>query len=227
MAYRPIALPGGTDPALAAFVQDRIEPQLRGIHAMLRLPLDSDGLDTGLNFECANILLDLISGVSSEIHPARASRLGSGALFKTCIRDCYPWQQEPANGQVDQDLAKWLYKAFRNPMTHSLGVGEGAAPAQKVVVRKEPMAEAEIEALETSGPRPGSLPATIERDAAGAMRLWIPALYWGIRQLVANAVAKHPVAVPYFNPNWQATASTSASVGMTFVVNSGGGWPKP
>ena len=58
MPYHPLAVPPGTNPNLERMVREQIDPLLRDVHAMLRLPMDgAPGLEGGCTFPAALTLL--------------------------------------------------------------------------------------------------------------------------------------------------------------------------
>ena len=181
MAYTPLQLPKSAPHSIGHQIKMAIEPQLRAVHAMLRLPIETDsGLDADCHHAVVEVLLSVISGVSV-VPDKLKSRGDRGKCFQSLLETHFPWERDVENAVVDGEAARILWNYYRNPLAHTLGFNP-AAQGERVVVAKGPLKEADIEALEKSTSRPyGS--ATLTRDGQ-EIRLLAKALYWGVRRTV-------------------------------------------
>ena len=69
MPYHQLETPSATHPHLVSIVRDQIDPLLRDVHALLRLPIPNQpGLDAKGNFSAALILLGVVAGVSAMLY---------------------------------------------------------------------------------------------------------------------------------------------------------------
>ena len=140
MPYRPLDVRPRTPLDLERKVRERLDPFLRDVHSMLCLPrTEIAGLEGGCNFSATLVLLGVVSGVSVGLYhnpqpDGFDDRDKSGKAFKQVLDEHYPWGGERTlDGAIcDRHAAEILYKAFRNPLTHSLGVDEETShgPAQ-------------------------------------------------------------------------------------------------
>jgi hypothetical protein len=109
------------------FVNNHVRMQFEDVGAMLRLPLQAQGVKNGCNFAAASIICNLLSGISVTIfQPAVFQRpdkkgkmqtIGSGEAFKEFVKAFYP---DPSASHRS-DIADVLYKELRNPFAHALG----------------------------------------------------------------------------------------------------------
>ena len=108
-----------------------MEPFLRDVHAMLRLPIEEiEGLNTGCNFPSTLTLLEVVGGVSQELYLDPEERAGrprkyknDTARFKGLLEEYFPWAEEPEDSRkiIGKDAAEVLYRAFRCALAHNLG----------------------------------------------------------------------------------------------------------
>ncbi len=179
MAYQALQMNPSTPAPVKNFICGHLDMLFHDLHCMLRLPMPESGLDAGCNFAAATFLLDLISGISTALY---AGPGGSGARFQTVLRKYYPWEMEPPGGVDGKTGSSALYKIFRNPLVHALGLGN-----ERVAIGKSGLPEDLLENLERSVTRPPSGPAeaTIKvYPADNRMDLLVEGLYWGVRCMV-------------------------------------------
>ncbi len=106
-AFRPY-------PRVHAFVFDHVRMQFEDIGAMLRLPIQAQGITNGCNFASASIICNLMSGISVTIfQPAVTQRpdkhgnmqpIGSGEAFREFVKAFYP----DSSAQRRRDVADVL-----------------------------------------------------------------------------------------------------------------------
>lgn len=167
---------------------------------MLRLPQPSLNIVAGCNFSIAQVLMAYIAGVSTVFFDAAGE---SRDRFVGLMTAFYPWHQEPDDGVKDAAGPYIIYDLYRNPFTHSLGLGTqivGGKRSEKRVVPKpgKPLAvnrlvgvgsdcgltEETLSELEGVS-RPQWLPPTLEKKAeGGGYALTVEALYRGTRIMV-------------------------------------------
>jgi hypothetical protein len=134
----------------------------------------------GCNFPAATFLLDLINGISTALYsgPGR-----SGERFKTVLETYYPWDMEPSGGVSAKVGSDALYKVFRNPLVHALGLGKGRV----AIAKSNGLPEDLLENLERSPTRPvvDSAEATMKVvQAENRTDLLVDGLYLGVRVMV-------------------------------------------
>lgn len=219
MAYHQLSLPAGLPVDLENLVRKQLEPQLIDAHAMLRLPIAGDpGLQGGCNLAVAQVLLSLISGSSVTLYdPGALTRRGDRTrLFKQILVDYYPWDQERhiAGAQIDADAAGKLYRLFRNPLAHTLGVidPQDNPTGQRIVVEKGSFAEEVIDSDERSTARPTDWVHPTLRQEGTDLTLWVRSFYWGVRSMIENVAAARarskvsaPISSPLSNVTWRTT----------------------
>lgn len=201
MPYVPLQIPEGAPEALEQIVRDRIDPILRDVHAMLRLPIDDvPGLEAGCNLSAALVLLEVVSGVSAVLYADPElekidKRQRSGEAFKRLLLKHYPWDEEPDTAETirEKHAAEILYQAFRNPLAHSFGIDSETAHGQRKVA-KGPLSDNEIVSIERSQDRPEEWPGptlrTDSRSKANRTKtvLTVKLFYWGVRQMIQNVL---------------------------------------
>jgi hypothetical protein len=163
-AFRPYRL-------VYDFVFTHVRMQFEDIGAMLRLPMQVQGLNNACNFASASVICNLISGVSVTIfQPERIQKpdrhghlqmIGSGEAFKEFVKAFYP---DPSP-QRRSDVADILYKQLRNPFAHALGVLSRGAYQLKITKVSstnaatwgDGLTQAEVAAIEESPQRPAGI----------------------------------------------------------------------
>ena len=193
MAYQPLELAPSLPRFARSLLQEGLEPILRDVHCMLRLPVPSVGLDAGCNVGIALSLLSVIAGISATCY---RDGLSDSAGFVGLLMDYYPWELERDEEDGDDAVkANTLWTTFRNPLSHSLGLmfekrgrtGRVFDPKPfMVIINRERggSTEDQIEALERGEPRPHMHPTiTIGEDFR---MLSVEPLYWGVRVMLSR-----------------------------------------
>lgn len=191
MSYKLLALDQNTPQIVEQFIRNSVDMLFHDVHCMLRLPIREVDLEAGCNFSVANALLDLISGFSSLLTPNFDTTRDSGNQFKEILRNYYPWDLQPPVGNTQERAIDDIYKYFRNPLTHSLGLKtEGN---YLVMIDKNSISETNIEQLEQSASSPGPaityLPITLKNEEIEQITLNAPNFYWGVRRTLTNLSA--------------------------------------
>jgi hypothetical protein len=170
--YQPVRISPDT-PARVRRVIEHLDMLLGDVHAMLRLPLKEEGLTHGCNFAAATVLVEIIGGISSTLFKHRG---GSGKRYRALVERYYPWDLE---GRADlSQAAHQLYRFFRNPLAHELGMG-----GKKGGIGKSGFPEDLLERLELS-PGPPSSGAIQSIPSEDMMHLSVDDLYWGTRVMI-------------------------------------------
>jgi hypothetical protein len=138
MAYIPLDINPHAPTKVTDFIRRHVDMQFHDVHCMLRLPIPAQRLDASCNFAAATFLLDLISGISTALYdgPGR-----SGERFKTVVESYYPWDLEPSGGVSAASGSDTLYKVFRNPLVHALGLGKDSVGIAKSGLPGRPLGE--------------------------------------------------------------------------------------
>jgi len=117
-------------PHVQNFVVQVLDMQFADVRAMLQLPRPDVGITPACNFAIVSTLCSLISGISTTIykprsvlHEVRSPRFGSRRAFQELVSDHFPYTPRGA-----QDFPKQVYDLCRNPMAHSVGLMDAAAP---------------------------------------------------------------------------------------------------
>lgn len=118
MSYQPLIFPTDLPEPISWMVREQLEPMLRDVHCMARLPLPSIGLEAGCNFAMANCLFTVLSGVSATLYEQDG---GARELFCRMMNERY-WPIDPPKGIDPERASDLLYDEFRNPFTHALGL---------------------------------------------------------------------------------------------------------
>lgn len=212
--YQNLPLPSGIPPELAKLIRERLEPQLADVHAMLRLPIKSDpGLGAGCNLAAAQVLLSVISGVSVNVYdPSALTRRGDrGQLFREVVEKNYPWDEEQhiAGARLNKELADDLYKFFRNPLAHTLGVvdSQDNPLGQHVVIEKGSIPEADIVSDEMAIHRPTDWQNPTLRQQDNELVLWVRSFYYGVRRMICNAASARIQTTQSVSTRMEATQS--------------------
>jgi hypothetical protein len=175
-----------------------VKPHLHDVRAMLRLPLEAEGITAGCNFAAVHVLLNLLSGLSRLMGPGPAQ---SGTHFKVFVRKRYPWSMEQG-GLSPYRATEALYNQFRNGFAHDLGLAlekvMTSRPNKKqrvrlrfqlrdprIAVSKAPsLSPDQLVALDDVKSRPFWLRPTVRTDTGQDVVLDAVALYWGVRRLI-------------------------------------------
>jgi len=228
MAYHELILPPGTSPQDAQFVRDRLDPFLRDVHAMLRLPMDEiPGLEAGCSFSSTLTLLSIVGGVSQELYLDPSERTGGmrkytadNSRFKKLLEEYFPWSQEPQTGNeiVGAKAAETLYSAYRCALVHNLGIVLSQNFGGILKVAKGPLQEQQIQDIELSATRPvGWARPTLYLDQGAKNAehiLTVKCLYWGVRQMIEDVLAvRQQIRSPkvVIGPGGGASVATTAT----------------
>lgn len=189
MGYQLLRLGGDTPPTVTTLIRSALEPQLRDVHSMFRLPIAEQQLDAGCNFAIAHTLLALIGGISAVLYEQAGA---PGELFKKVLNERY-WLIDPPSGASHNEASEILYQEFRNSLTHGLGLSIEYDPKTKSrrvtktkyrleIKKYEKLSEEKIELREVAPSRP-KISATLTVKGKDAVLL-VDGLYWGLRCLV-------------------------------------------
>ncbi len=205
--YQPIEIHHELSGDAVHLIRDQLDMQLADVHAMMRLPIETDpGLGAGCNLASAQILLSVVSGVSTTLfkRDVLSNRRGRRKLFVDAVKAHYPWDQEfEASGRRSgADAAQDLYALFRNPLAHTLGVADRAEDeeARQFYIAKAPMAERDLVELETTGPSQDRWLAPTLVLNGQRLTLCVRSFYWGVRQMIER-VARTPDACAFSFPS--------------------------
>jgi hypothetical protein len=187
-----------------------IDLHLGDLHSLLRLPLPANGevppIEAAGNFAIANVLFNLVSGVSTVVY--RGTRRDSGARFRRLLEGHYPWALEPQSRRriPDAECPAILYDMFRNPNAHALAIhttedGGFIRSAQviesfRMLARQlegnVPFTEQQLQQLEATDTRPSGLAPTMmrltdsEHPQISNIVLSVEAFYWGVRRMIED-----------------------------------------
>jgi hypothetical protein len=169
--YRPLKISPTITPSIKRLVQ-HLDMLLGDVHSMMRLPLQEEGMTHGCNFAAAVVLLELIGGVSSTLFQSTG---GSGERYKLVLENYYPWDAE--GDTQPAKAARELYKFWRNPLAHELGIS-----GKKGGIGKAGHPEDLLEKLELSPAPPSRTLKFISTE--NMVHLSVEALYWGTRVMI-------------------------------------------
>ena len=186
MAYVPLDLSKSLPDSVRTAIGIGVELQLQDVHWMLATPVGKSS-DVSpcrqLQLPIALVLLATVAGVSKtlfHIHKEKRDRV----RFEECLSRYFPWDIDPPTGVSSECAAKILYKVFRNPLIHSLGLHKSGHPVVRIgqVFRGADDPEKGIEDLERLTVKPASEPCLVVTPEK--MDLWLDPFYWGVRKLV-------------------------------------------
>lgn len=187
MPYIPLDIPDTTPKALKMATAATLEIYLNEIHSLLSVPAKpAELIERQFEFSAAVMLLSVVAGASTTIYGRQGS---SGSLFRGILTDFYPWDLDPPVGRNPPEAAQALYKYFRNPLVHSVGIGDGKRKVK--LGRIFPgvpgvQQEARIDELACRSGPPGRPTMRFEPDR---MVLWLDGFYWGVRQMVERVLS--------------------------------------
>src|SRR5262249_341569 len=143
------------------FVRDHLSMQFEEVRKLV--------LMRGFNFPCADLLCDLISGLSVTLYDAGAKGMGPGEAFKSLVQShFFPWGgAETAKSK--QEKARALYKFVRNPLAHTLGTDQKPGYEIGIGKRRKPLTKKELTLLEKSP----KLPNGIQPMLVGSGTVWV------------------------------------------------------
>ena len=186
MVYVPLVLSQSLPNSVCTVIRQGVEPLLRDVHWMLATAIGEPNAvapPRQLQVPIALVLLATVAGVSRELlHPPKKMR--DRARFEECLNRYFPWDIDPPTGVSSECAANILYKVFRNPLVHHLGLHTGGNLVVRIgkVFRGTDDAENTVEELERLTVKPFSEPClvvTLEKQV-----LWVDPFYWGVRKLV-------------------------------------------
>lgn len=210
--FKPLILHSSCPARFSDFAKRKLQKHfLAPVHEMFRYPLGSRKTQTLFEFTIANNLLSVVSGLSALCYKPTGKPGDSGRRFRRILIDHYPWSDEPSLPSTQDDWASELYKTYRNPLAHALGVDAKGSRVEFLRIRVRSSerirghSEKELEAIETSVTRP-PWSATLKKDASRTV-LHLEGLYWGVRKLteaVSGSAARMAIADEYLRKraNW-------------------------
>ena len=186
MAYVPLALPDSLPESVNTVIRKGVEPQLRDVHWMfataIARPSESEP-PRQLQLPIALVLLATVAGESESLLHLEEKTDG-GKRFQECLKRYFPWDIDPPTGVSSEEAAKILYKTFRNPLVHRLGLHPSKDAAVQIgqSFPGSDDAAARMERLERSRCKPASEPCLVV--TLDKRKLWLDPFYWGVRILV-------------------------------------------
>ena len=186
MVYVPLVLSQSLPNSVCTVIRQGVEPLLRDVHWMLATAIGEHNAvapPRQLQVPIALVLLATVAGVSRELlHPPK--KMHDRARFEECLNRYFPWDIDPPTGVSSECAANILYKVFRNPLVHHLGLHTGGNLVVRIgkVFRGTDDAENSVEKLERLTVKPVSEPClvvTLEKQV-----LLVDPFYWGVRKLV-------------------------------------------
>jgi hypothetical protein len=176
-------------PNFRKFIETKLTRHyLLPVRDLMQQPRTSQRKEIHFDFAIANTLLSLVSGVSALVYPRSWN---PGDKFKTLLEQHYPWTEEPSTGTVGSSAASIIYKTFRNPLAHALGIEGGS----KLVVFKRRFKPAgaskrgyylrELAMIEKSPARPSGWSATLTESPTKIVLL-LDGFYWGCHRMVES-----------------------------------------
>jgi hypothetical protein len=159
------------------------------VHTMLRLPMPHYRLNANYAFAIAELLVTAIAGASTTLY---LDGVGDPGKFQGLVEKLYPWNLEPTNQVVPAEGARLLYKLYRCPLVHDLGVNLDAdthdvtAKVLRVVKDGKGLSWKMIELLERDT-RKLSVPTLVQRSA-DVVTLQVEPFYWGTRILFQKLI---------------------------------------
>jgi hypothetical protein len=135
------------------FVKDHLSMLFEDVRGII--------VQRGYNFACADLLCDLISGLSVTVYQPANTKISAGKAFNALLLSSFfPW--EPSDTQKDkEEKAEALYEFVRNPLTHAIGVDK--KPGLDIAIRKKrkPLDKRELAQMEKSQTRPANIQSAI------------------------------------------------------------------
>jgi hypothetical protein len=143
------------------FVKDHLSMLFEDVRGII--------IQRGFNFACANLLCDLLSGLSVTVYQPANTSIGAGRAFKSLLSSpFFPW--EPNDSQSDKaEKADALYDFFRNPLTHAVGVDDNPGLDIAIGKKPKPLTKRQLAQMEKSPTRP----INIKPALVGSGNKWI------------------------------------------------------
>ena len=189
MAYVELELPDSLPESVHTVIRTGVEPLLGDVHRMLAMPPEAYARPSGRQMQqpIALVLLATVAGVSSKklLHVPAGEPSGDGDRFRRCLTRFYPWDLDPPSGVLAEEASQILYKTFRNPLVHFLGMSKSGTPKIRIG-RGHPGGDgnSRIEDLERMSEKPYSEPCLVVTPDRATITMWLEPFYWGVRILV-------------------------------------------
>lgn len=185
MAYVQLELPASLPESVVELVHRGVEPLLQDVHWMMATMIAERGPREQWQRPIAHMLLATVAGVSTKLYcPPEGECRYTGRRFRNCLVRFYPWDIDTLDDISSEDAAEALYKVFRNPLVHNLGLGDDDSRVRKIgmVFRGTDDAEKRVEKLERLTTKPYTKPCLVANDEKYV--LWLDPFYWGVRKMV-------------------------------------------
>ena len=165
--------------AVHAFVKDHVSMLFEDVRGII--------VQRGYNFACANLLVDLLSGLSGTLFkPANSSaNLKAGSAFKALLRSAFFLWDPTDSAAIKEDKIKAFYTLVRNPLTHALGVDGEAGVDISIGKKRKPLTKRELSQMEKAGSRPGHIAPAL----TGGGKKWmlsVEGLHYAVFRLFWN-----------------------------------------
>jgi hypothetical protein len=186
-------------PALRRLLEIQLDMQVADLKTLLCLPREEEGLGAGCNLTAATLAVNLIAGASvlfwrSSVE-ALAKRGDRTKRFNDLMVALYPWSHDDA---VNAELgAKLLWDYTRNPLSHTLGIGQATTllpgmPQEERGVRLAKSAlglsPEQVDELMGTYERPVWVGPTVTTDGS-QYTVRVLALAWGLHRLLRDLFA--------------------------------------
>ncbi|GEM_PF-2592441 len=159
------------------FVKDHLSMLFEDVRGII--------VQRGYNFACANLLCDLISGLSVTVYQPTNSNIYSGQAFKTLVQSPF-FPSEPSDTTNDKKLkAEALYDFVRNPLTHALGIDDEPGLDITIGKKPKPLNKRELSNLEKSPKRPTHIKPGLA-GGGGKWTLSVEGLHYAVFRLFWN-----------------------------------------
>lgn len=163
-----------------------VDEVFRDVHAILQLPPAVERNFPQFHYTLAAGLLAVIGGVSRLMYDPSGT-LRAGPCFTCALQAAYPWDDEPQASLSRKEQAGILYKHFRNPLVHALGIdhigGEGRITR---LFRMGLWRASELDRLASPRfERPAGWPPTVDVTER-TIDIQLECLYWGVRRMIYN-----------------------------------------
>jgi hypothetical protein len=160
-----------------AFVKNHLSMQFEEVRKLVQM--------RSFNFACADLMCDLLSGLSVTLfYPGNPNATATKAFKDLVESDFFPWDAaETATGKKQK--AAVLYTYVRNPLTHALGVDD--KPGYKITIgkRPKPLTKRDLTEVEKAPTRPTKIKPVL----TGSGTTWVlsvEGLYHAVFRLLWN-----------------------------------------
>ena len=186
MPYVQLKLRDSLPEPVRFVIREGVEPLLRDVHRMLAMPAEPNPPSHGgqMQQSIALVLLATVAGVSKTLlHVPPGEPASDRARFTQCLTGFFPWDLDPPTGASAKEASEILYRVFRNPLVHSLGMGKSGGPRIRIG-RGHPgeRGDRRVEELERTPDKPVSEPCLVVSPVG--ITLWLEPFYWGVRKVV-------------------------------------------